>query len=697
MEKSLLATLVSTLLLTTNAYAAESQSNTDIEVISIKGSRLDKAATATGLPLTLRETPQSVTIIDQEFIQSFSLNSVADLMFLTPGIYAQKAETNRYFFSSRGNPITNFQFDGVPINYSSFFNDASTDTILFDRVEVVRGATGLLTGAGEPSAAINLIRKRPKATPGGYLSTKVGSWDSYRVEGDASLDVTQSGDVQARFAAAYEKSDSYIELSEEENLQVYGVVTARLTDNTLFTLGADYSDRDPKGSTWGGLPLFYADGTFANDLPTSTTTAASWSTWKRNGANVFATLEHGFENSWDLKFDVEHRKDEMDGHLLYLYGAPDKTTGLGMDALSMIYQATREQDAARLFASGPFELFGKEHKLTAGLLYSKQNTASDSYWPLDSMAVGNFFEWDGSIAKPDYQATPDYQESEETQNGAYLATQFNLHTQWMLLLGGRISQYKFESNEDDDYNNSDVFTPYAGLIYNLSESISVYTSYTEIFQPQDAKDANNKRLDPMTGNNIELGAKGDFFDEKLTASIAVFKVQKENVAERDPNYPKPLPDGSYPMRGVDGTSNQGYEVELNGKPTENWDLFFSYTHSKSEDNKGNAFRTHLPTDLVHLSSLYHFNGALEDLAVGGNLSWQSEVYKDNAGPNGERSKQNSYYLMNLMASYQLTDDAKVQLNINNLFDEKYYSSIDFYDQGFFGDPRNIELSLNYNF
>ncbi|MDH1316731.1 TonB-dependent siderophore receptor, partial [Shewanella xiamenensis] len=89
MQKTLLTTLIASFLFAPSTYASEDKSATNIEVISIKGSRLDKAATATGLPLTLRETPQSVTIIDQEFIQSFSLNSVADLMFLTPGIYAQ--------------------------------------------------------------------------------------------------------------------------------------------------------------------------------------------------------------------------------------------------------------------------------------------------------------------------------------------------------------------------------------------------------------------------------------------------------------------------------------------------------------------------------------------------------------------------------------------------------------------------------
>ncbi|BFL84001.1 hypothetical protein LFREDSHE_24510 [Shewanella baltica] len=83
--------------------------------------------------------------------------------------------------------------------------------------------------------------------------------------------------------------------------------------------------------------------------------------------------------------------------------------------------------------------------------------------------------------------------------------------------------------------------------------------------------------------------------------------------------------------------------------------------------------------------------------MGGNLSWQSKIYVENAGPNGTSSEQDSYFIANLMASYQITDDAIVRLNIRNVFDEKYYSSIDFYDQGFFGEPRNVELSLSYNF
>lgn len=471
--------------------------------------------------------------------------------------------------------------------------------------------------------------------------------------------------------------------------------SAALSDQTKLLIGADHSKRDPKGSTWGGLPLFYADGSLADDLSTSSTTAASWSRWEREGTNVFASVEHSFDSDWDLRIDLEHREDEMDGHLLYLSGYPDKTTGLGMGALPMIYQSWRDQDAARLFVSGPFELFGRSHRLTAGLLYSKQEVDADSYYSSDTLQVGNFFEWDGSINEPTYTQTPQRSESTETQQGAYLASQLSLHDDVTLILGARLSKYEMEVNQDNkDYKHDDVFTPYAGLVYKLNDTLSLYASYTEIFQPQNAKDVNNQYLDPVTGDNIELGAKGDFFNEALTASLAVFKVQKDNVAEADPGQP-PLPDGSFPQRAVKGTNNKGFELELSGHPSDDLDVFFSYTYSESEKADGSPFGTHLPKHLLRISSLYHFDGALSDLTLGGNISWQSKTYKDQVGPNKASSRQDSYFLANLMASYQIQDNLVARLNVRNLFDKKYYSSIDFYNQGFFGEPRSLELSINY--
>lgn len=674
--------------------AANTPAEADVEVLQVHGSRLDSAATATGLPLTLRETPQSVSIIDQTFISTFALDSVAEIMALSPGIQVQQAETNRYFFRARGNDITNFQFDGVPVQYSSFFNEAVTDSILFERIELVRGASGLLSGVGEPSAAINLIRKRPKAEPAGYANVRLGSRDSLRLEADQSLNLTEDGAVQARFAAAYEEFDGYVNLAKEDNLQLYGVTTAALGSTTRLTVGVDYSERNPQGSTWGALPLFYADGTAANDISRATTTAASWSSWQREGLNAFATLEHGFSNGWDLKLELERRHDEMDGHLLYLSGFPDKTTGLGMNAFPMIYQAERDQDSLRLFASGPYQLFGREHQLTSGLLYSKQDMSAKSFYSSDRLVVGNFWQWDGSIAEPSYPSQPFTDSAVDRQKGLYIASQFNLHDRLTLILGNRFSSYEMAAAAD--YKHSNINTPYAGIVFDIAEKLSLYSSYTEIFQPQNARDANNKRLDPVEGSNIEVGIKGDFFNEAVTASIAVFKVEKDNVAERDPNFTAPLPDGSFPMRGVKGTNSKGYELELTGKPADALDLYFSYTHNTSEQADGSAFATYLPDDMLRFSAIYRLHGSLAPVTLGTNINWQSKITQPNVGPNGETAAQPAYTLVNLMASYDINQQLIARLNVRNLFDKKYYSSIDFYNQGFFGAPRTIEASLSYH-
>lgn len=707
--KSVVAVAVSSALLSSAAFAdqsddapKQSEDNAQtqekiFEHMEVTGSSLDQATTATGLPLTLRQTPQSISIIDRTFIDSFSLETVADVMRFAPGIQAQQAETDRFFFRARGRDVTNFQFDGVPIAYNSFFSEALADSVIFERVEIVRGATGLLTGAGEPSAAINLIRKKPKVEDGGYVSAQVGSWSNRRLELDHSETLSESGNVKGRVAAAYEEGESYVNLAEKENVQIYAVVTADLTTKTRLTAGADYSERNPQGSMWGALPLFYADGSQADDLPVSTTTASPWNRWDRKSTNAFVQLEHAFDNGWDLQLDVERREGEMDGYLLYFSGFPDKDTGQGLSPSPNHYVADREQTSFRLLASGPFELFGREHQLTAGALYSDQDESAESYGTNDTIIVPSLFDWGNGVPRPDFNDVPNYGTSgATTQKGIYAAAQFSLTDELTAILGNRVTTYdaRVESPfAPTDYENSGVNTPYLGLVYDVTDIISTYASYTEIFQPQDALNVNGELVGPVEGSNAEIGVKGDFFNEALTASFAVYKVKEDNLAISDPNNTDPLPGTNiFPSIGVDGAESEGYELELNGKPTDSLNIFFSYTHNESEARDGSNYAPYLPEDMMKASVLYSLTDAFK---FGVNANWQSEVSNPGAGPNGETFNQDSYTVVNAMANYELSKNWDLSLNVNNLFDEKYYSSIDFYNQGFFGAPRNAELSVKY--
>ncbi len=144
-------------------------------------------STATKLPLTMRETPQAVTVITRQRMDDQAMTDINDVVKATPGLFLDfSSGPGRQTYKARGFEIDNLMYDGIPSSYNGVSVGSQPNLAMFDRVEVVRGATGLVTGAGNPSAAINLIRKRPLAEQRVTLTGAAGSWDDYRGEVDAS-------------------------------------------------------------------------------------------------------------------------------------------------------------------------------------------------------------------------------------------------------------------------------------------------------------------------------------------------------------------------------------------------------------------------------------------------------------------------------------------------------------------------------
>ncbi len=148
---------------------------------------IDPVATSTtGLALTLKETPQSVTVIQQDLIRTLALTNVNDLLDQVVGINVERNETDRTMYDSRGFDITNFQVDSIGLPMIEGLQFGGLDTVLWDRVEVIRGANGMMTGVGNPSATVNYVRKRPTSDVEASLTGLVGSWDQKRLEADVS-------------------------------------------------------------------------------------------------------------------------------------------------------------------------------------------------------------------------------------------------------------------------------------------------------------------------------------------------------------------------------------------------------------------------------------------------------------------------------------------------------------------------------
>ncbi|MEN4918034.1 ferric-rhodotorulic acid/ferric-coprogen receptor FhuE [Achromobacter spanius] len=660
-------------------------------------------AASTGLSLSLRETPQSVTVMTRQRMEDEDMRSLADVMASTPGISVQNFDSERYTFNSRGFSITNYMYDGVPTAFDVGYaaGESSVDPIIYDRVEVVRGATGLMTGAGNPSASINLVRKHADSREfKADLSAGVGNWDTYRATADLSTPLNASGSVRGRIVSAYQENRSFLDYYQNKKKVFYGVVDADLTSRTTLSVGYNYQDNEPQGSTWGGFPLWYADGG-RTDWRRSLNTGAKWTSWGSTTQGAFASLEHRFDNEWRVQAVGSYSKNEMDGKLLYLYGWPDRETGLGMGASPAWYLGDRKQNALDLKANGPFTLFGRRHEAVVGASFNRQKGDFDYRSAIGAADVGNFLNWNGSYPEPGWNDSIIASRYTTTQTGWYGALRLNLADPLKLIVGGRYSTWKTNSvgfgGEGRTEFDKNAFTPYAGLLYDINDTYTAYVSYTGIFNPQTYQDRNANWLDPLEGKSYEAGIKGEWLEGRLNASAAVFQIDQDNVAQVDPGQMVPgTTNQAY--TAAQGTRSRGFDLEVSGEVTPGWNVAAGWSHWTARDGEGNAIQTDQPRSLVRLFTTYQLPGDWNRLTVGGGVNWQSHVYTIASGPNGdERVGQGSYAITNLMARYRFNRSLSAQLNVNNVFDRKYYSQIGFYSQGAWAAGRSAMLTMRYQY
>ena len=656
--------------------------------------------TATRLGLSLRETPQSVSVITQQVIQDMNLESLTDVVNQVTGVTSKAYDSSRSGFSARGFDITNIQIDGVPTAWEAGWSAGETlaDPILYDRIEVVRGASGLISGAGNPSAAINLVRKRADSKEfTGYTTLSAGSWDKYNGTLDVQSPLNDFGTIRGRFVASYTDEKSFVDVAENEKSVFLGTLAFDVTDNTLVNIGASQQRNEPKGTQWGGLPVWFSDGS-RTDWSRSKTTAPDWGEWSSTVTNYYANIEHGFDSGLKLYAAYSKTINDADLRLAYLSGAPDKMTGLGMSASNSWYDNRREQDNIDIYVSAPFQLFDQEHEVTIGFMHSDQDLVTNRRPASNVASVGNFYEWDGSYAEPTWGAKAEYTNQYTKQVGGYAVARLRLADPLQLIVGSRITNWEISGMEWNGntyrFNHHQEITPYAGLIYDINDVYSTYVSYTDIFNPQNAQDRNGDFLDPIEGKNYEAGIKAEYLDGRVNAMFSVFRIEQDNLAQDDIGYliPGSINQASY---AAEGTTSEGFEIEVTGALTENWNLTAGWSQFIAEDADGEDVNTRHPRRKANLFTTYK----IDQLLLGGGFTWESSNYTIASNPlsQAEKLKQDSYALVNLMAKYQFSPELSAQLNINNLFDEEYYSQIGFYSQLAYGAPRNANVTLRYDF
>ena len=663
---------------------------------------IQNSSTASKLNIPLKETPQTVNVLTRQQLDDFALDNTRDVLRNTPGIIVSNQETERTSYLARGFEISNVLVDGVGIPLEGYnYNNDNPDSFLFDRIEVVKGANALNNGIGDPGATINMIRKRPTQELQAALNASYGSWNTQRYEADVSSPLTQDGKVRGRVFGYQQTGDSYLDRYELEKNGIGAVVEADITDTTLLTAGYTETNHKPNGVNWGSNPLINTEGeqlSYSRNYNYS----PSWAHWDSNIKSYFAELEQKLGGDWTAKLTYDEKRTQRDSKLLFLSGKPGANGTSGIFLYPGMYIDDNKEQQASLSFSGTYPLWGQRHEASLGYVWAKNRLDELGYAgsfvnPLTT-DLASFIPEEPSW---DMSKTSGEMHIRQKNQSLYAATRLHLNDDLKLLLGANYVQAESSGSSygTDTIYDEDKVLPYAGLTYNFSPEYTGYLSYTSIFRPQTTRADDGSINKPIEGESYEVGVKGSWLDDKLTATMAVFRTEQSNYPLRDS-------DGIPTLRTtqVSDLRSQGYEFGLAGQLTDHFNLSFGYTQFSLKDliNGGDA-RTFNPTQSFNLLTTYQVP-QLPKLKLGLGVQWQDQTYLDvpEATANGVITQkagiieQDAYALVNLMASYELNEHMTLQANGNNLTNEKYLFNFP-NQQGFYGAPANYSVAVKFKY
>ena len=685
------------------AIAAESGSGTlQLGNIEITGKDSASSVTAPGvttigkMPLKLRETPQSVSVIDHERIEQQNLFSLDEVMQQATGVTVQPFQLLTTAYYVRGFKINSFELDGVP----ALLGDTASspqDMAVYERVEILRGSNGLLHGSGNPAATVNLVRKRPQKDFAASTTLSGGSWDRYRGEIDVGGPLTDSGNVRGRMVAAYEDRDYFYDIGKQDTQLLYGISEFDLSPDTLLTLGAQYQTIDSV-TNMAGVPMA-KDGSSLN-LPHSTYLDVDWDRFKWTTRRVFGSLEQQLDHDWKAKIAAEYQ--DADSSLRYAgaFGAIDPLTGDGGHLMGAAYKFESTQKSVDASLNGPFTLFGRSHELLLGSNYSQGETEqrmANFTTPLNVPV--NVYRWDPhSVPKPGIGAYTSPGSTTTTSKGVYALTRFKLLDPLTLVVGARASWWDQDA-PGDHFKPGREITPYGGLIWDFAQDWSWYASYAEVFQPQTGQTWSGELLKPVEGKTYETGIKGELLEGRLNVSLAAFRIDLENNPQVDPEHPGAGPNTYYISGGK--VRSQGFELESTGYITPDWSLFAGYTYTTTEylkdtrSTSGDRYAEFTPRHMLRLWSQYELPWQDRRWSVGAGVQAQSDFSAQSGAVSME---QGGYALLNARVAYRIDEHWTASLNGNNLADRKYYQSLSTPNwNNRYGEPRSLNMTLRGTF
>lgn len=683
--------------------------NADFATEGMNSYTTDNMTTATGLNLSIRQTPQSVSVVSDKLIKDQNLKTIKEAMNYTPGVSVttDTGGGSRSKFQVRGFDIDNIQEDGLASPAASsvqgtlYTAKELTDLIFYDRVEILRGIAGLTQSNANPGGTINLVRKKPTAEFRSLLSLGMDTYTSgnnaYSSTFDVSGGLNSDKTARARLIGSLRKGKSFKEEVESKKYSVGTMLGFDVGDDTTLNLGAIYQKTDETPDIYG-LPAFYKGKEIEFDR--SKFFGSSWDKEVFAKTNIFGEITHYFNDDWSIDFRLNHTKSDM--HM--------KFAQLWSNTIPMLqrqkYDTSSVETNAKFGIDGKFRALNQEHDLFFNAQISRDKFEGNDKWMNPIPMIYNIHNFTAnSVSEPnwDHAFRDANSELKINQKALNTGTRFNFTDDWHLLLGARFSGVEYVSKDKDNLKNNKI-TPYAGLTYDFAEDHSLYLSYAEIFKPQMNEKADGEFVKPVVGSNLEFGLKSEFFGGALNSSIAIFETLQKNKAIPDPTL--------YPSNyWIDGGKirTRGLEAEISGKLTEKWHILSGYTRNKSvylEDEKvnptlsshtkGEIANAYVPKNIFRFYTSYDFGRGLF-AGIGARYQSKTGSYYKGAFAAPE---QGAYTLFDGNIGYKFSKNLSVNFAVKNITDKKYFvNSMNRMNSrlNYYGEPRNFSLNFSYTY
>lgn len=671
----------------------------ELETVLVAGQRANRVSSgATNLDLEAKDTPQSISFITQEQMKNFGATDINAALRLATGIRVEQVGTNQTQYQARGFEIKNTQIDGVGMPNGWGLVTNAIDTFGYEKVEVVRGANGLLTGVGNASGTINYVRKRPTNNVSGSVGVSFGSWDTKRIEADYSTPLTADGSWAGRVVAVAEDGDSYLRDFKSDRNFLYGVVDGQIGDHGTLAVGFSRQKADTSGNMWGTLTFVGSDGKQL-EWDRSASTTQKWTYWNTITETGFVDYTHDLGN-WKLKASYNYRTSDNDSTLFMAYSSTGINPSTGTGLAGWAYKSA-SPITAHLFdlsVNGHFNLLGRKHEATFGVNYSTSERV-DNYNPTSFAgpafgALPAFPYSNDAIPEPTFGASIFYTSLNQRIKRAYAVTRLSLTDSTHAIIGANFTEYHRDGLNADTtaFNQTEKNTsPYVGLSYDITPSVLGYLNYSYIYQPQEQFTEQHTYISPSKGTNYEIGIKGEWLDKRLLTTAAYFNASQQGLATYVGTvFLEGSAFGAY--KGVD-VKSKGFELEAAGKINKYTDLVLGYTHINLSGATDGATYPWVPRDMVNVA-LSARVPQLEQLTLGVSGRWQSGT--SNLDSYSKFTvRQGSYAVLNAFAAWEVAPGLTLRANVNNITDQKYISSL--YIASYYAAPRNYTASLNWKF